>query len=100
MFVGNQDSVDVLDVFAYRRQPRQRFPFAESRIHQQSGLLRLEQRDVPRAARRQNRDPQTDRFPLSPCPFDTASAHRAQLTVKTLTAPNFPHHRIAIPGRQ
>ena len=46
MFVGDQDSVDVLDIFADGRKPRQRFSFAESRIHQKASMLRLEQRCV------------------------------------------------------
>jgi hypothetical protein len=42
MFVGNQDPVEVLDVFFDSRQPRQRFAFAKSSVNQKVGVLCLE----------------------------------------------------------
>jgi hypothetical protein len=50
MFVSNQDPVDVLDVQVDRRQPRQRFAFAQPTVHEESRALGLEQCDVARAA--------------------------------------------------
>jgi hypothetical protein len=42
MFVGNQDAVEVLDVFFDGRQPRQRFALAKSSVNQEAGVLCLE----------------------------------------------------------
>jgi hypothetical protein len=42
MFVGNQDPVEVLDVFLNRRKSRQRFAFAQSSVNQEAGTLGLE----------------------------------------------------------
>ena len=42
VFVGDQDAVEVLDVFFDGREPRQRFAFAESSVNEEAGLLCLE----------------------------------------------------------
>ena len=63
MFVGNYDAVEPVDFAPYRGQAPQRFFFAEPRVHQKPGRIRLEQRAVARATRPQNRYAQTDKFP-------------------------------------
>ena len=50
MFVGDENAVDVVDVFFDGRQPRQRFAFAEAAINDESGAFGLEQGNVARAA--------------------------------------------------
>jgi hypothetical protein len=62
VFVGDEDAVDVLDGSLDRREPRQRFALAKTGINEESGPLGLQQRDIARAARRQNGYPQADRF--------------------------------------
>jgi hypothetical protein len=42
-------------------EPGKSFTLPEATVHKESGPLRLEQRDVPRAARRQYGYPQPDR---------------------------------------
>src|SRR4029077_9581137 len=64
MFVGDQDGVEVLDVDFESREAGEGFAFAESGVNEESGALRLEKGNVPRAARRQNGAPQADRFSL------------------------------------
>jgi hypothetical protein len=61
VFVGDENTVKMLDGFFNGRKTGQRFPFAQSGVHEESGALRLEQRDVSRAAGRQNGYPQADR---------------------------------------
>src|SRR5262249_8320932 len=63
MFVSYEDSVEVIDVFFDGCQPRQRLALPKSSVNKESGALGLEQRNVPRAARRQNGNPQPDRCP-------------------------------------
>src|SRR5437016_2239641 len=64
VFVSDQDAVNVLDGSFHGREARKRFALAQSGIHEESGSPGLEQRDVPRAARRQDGNPQPDRSPL------------------------------------
>ncbi len=74
VFVGDQDSVDVLDGSFDSREARQRFALAKTGIHQKAGPLGLEQCDVARAARRQDGYPQADRVLLNlsaPFRFET-----------------------------
>ena len=42
MFVGDEDAVEVLDVFFDGRKPRQGFAFSESSINQEASPLSLE----------------------------------------------------------
>ena len=42
MFVGDQDSVEVVNFFLDGRQPRQCFAFAEPGVDQEAGVLCLE----------------------------------------------------------
>jgi hypothetical protein len=42
VFVGNQNAVEVLDVFFDGRKARQRFAFAEAGVNQEAGMLCLE----------------------------------------------------------
>jgi hypothetical protein len=63
MFVRDDDSVKTIDVAAHRGKAPQRFFFAEPRVNQQPGLVRLEQSAIARTARTQNRNAQTDKFP-------------------------------------
>jgi hypothetical protein len=42
MFVGDQDTVEVLDVFFDGGKPRQRFAFAKSGVNEEAGMLCLE----------------------------------------------------------
>ena len=74
VFVGDDDAVEVIDVMADRGKAPQRFFFAESRVDQQPGLIRLEQSAVARTARTQYRYTQTDKFP----PADLRMCAQAQ----------------------
>src|SRR5436190_3822519 len=64
VFVSDQDAVNVLDGSFHGREARKRFALAQSGVHEESGSPGLEQRDVARAARRQDGNPQRDRSPL------------------------------------
>jgi hypothetical protein len=61
MFVSDENSVEVFDGSSGGSEASKRFALAESAVHKESGALRLEQRDVPRAPRRQYGYPQPDR---------------------------------------
>src|SRR6266446_4716109 len=61
VLVSDEDAVEMLDGFFDGGEPRERFAFAEPGVHQESGALRLKQREVARAAGRQNGYPQADR---------------------------------------
>ena len=61
MFVGDQDTVDLLNVALDGCEPRQSLALAKPGVHEEAGALGLEQRDVARTAGRQNGDPQADR---------------------------------------
>jgi len=62
--MGDEDAVDVVDGSFDRGEAGKRFAFAETRIYEEAGALGLEQSDVARTARRQDGNPQADRFPL------------------------------------
>jgi len=64
VLVGDEDAVNVLDASFDGGEPGERFAFAKSGVHEEAGALRLEQRDVARAARRQYGNPQADRASL------------------------------------
>src|SRR2546429_8463 len=64
VFVSDQDAVNVLDGSFNSCKAGKRFAFAQSGVHEESGSPGLEQRDVARAARRQDGNPQRDRSPL------------------------------------
>jgi hypothetical protein len=42
VFVGDEDAVDALEASFDRRETGQRFAFAQSGVHEESGALRLE----------------------------------------------------------
>jgi len=65
MLVGDEDTVDVVDGSFDGGEAGQSFALAESSVHEEAGAFRLEQRDVPRTAGRQNGYPQADRFLLN-----------------------------------
>ena len=65
VFVGNQDSVKMIEGFFDGRKPRQRFAFAEAGIYKEAGALGFEQRKIARTSGRQNGYAQADRFPLA-----------------------------------
>jgi hypothetical protein len=54
MFVGDQDTVNVIDILFNGCYPGQSFAFAETTIHQEAGSPGFEQRDVARTAGRQD----------------------------------------------
>src|SRR2546430_1240549 len=64
VFVSDQDAVNVLDGSFNSCKAGKRFAFAQSGVHEESGSPGLEQRDIARAARRQDGNPQSDRSPL------------------------------------
>src|SRR6202521_3463926 len=55
----------MFDGFFDGGEPRERFALAEPGVHEESGALRLKQREVARAAGRQNGYPQADRSLLN-----------------------------------
>jgi hypothetical protein len=61
MFVRDEDSVELLERDIARGEARQRFTFAKAAIHQKSGVLRFEQRNVARTAGSQDGDAQAYR---------------------------------------
>src|SRR5690242_1602151 len=63
MFVGYQDSVEMLDGIFHGGKPGQRFAFTESSIHEESGAPGLQQGDVAGASGRQDGNAQADRIP-------------------------------------
>jgi hypothetical protein len=50
MLVRDKDAVDAVDAQLDSRETRERFAFAEAAVHEESGPLSLEQRNVARAA--------------------------------------------------
>src|SRR5690242_14923012 len=81
VFVSDQDAVDLFDVAFDGGQARQCFSLAESGVHEEAGALRLEQRDVARAAGRQNGDPQADRVAPSNQQSQAPGPIRGQLSL-------------------
>ncbi len=65
VLVGDKDAVDVVDGLFDSRESGERFALAETGVHEEAGALGLEQRDVARAAGRQDGNAQTDRFLLN-----------------------------------
>ncbi len=66
VFVGDDDAVEAVNARAQYFEPPERFTLAKAAIHQEAGILRLEQSNVARATRRQNGHSNADRVP----PFD------------------------------
>jgi hypothetical protein len=54
MFVSDENTVEVINVFFDGRETSERFAFAETTVHQQAGSPGFEQRDVARTAGRQD----------------------------------------------
>jgi hypothetical protein len=50
MFVGDEDTVDVINGLFDGSETGESFAFAEAAIHEESGARRLEQCDIARAA--------------------------------------------------
>ena len=67
VLVRDEDAVEVIDGLFNGREAGERFAFAESGVNEEAGALRLEQRDVARAARRQDGYPQADQLPPENC---------------------------------
>jgi hypothetical protein len=65
VLVGDEDAVDAIYGSFDGRETRKSFALSETGVHEEAGVLGLEQRDVARAAGRQNGYPQADRFLLS-----------------------------------
>ena len=63
MFVGYQDSVEMLDGIFNGGEACQGFAFTEPCVHEESGAPGLQQGDVARASGRQNGNAQADRIP-------------------------------------
>jgi hypothetical protein len=61
VFVGDEDAVDAVNASFDGSEAGQRFALAKSGVYEEAGALGLEQRDVARAARRQDGNPQADR---------------------------------------
>ncbi len=64
VLVGDEDAVEVVDGLLDGDEPGKSFALAESGVDEEAGARRFEQRDVARAAGRQNGYPQADRSPL------------------------------------
>ena len=65
VLVGDEDAVDAVDGLFDGGEAGKGFALAQAGIHEEAGALSLEQRDVARAAGRQNGYPQADRFLLN-----------------------------------
>jgi len=63
MFVGYEDSVEMVDGIFHGGKPGQCFAFAESSVHEESGALGLQQGNVAGASGRQDGNAQADRIP-------------------------------------
>lgn len=61
MFVGDEDSIEIVDRFFDGGEAGQRFALAEAAVHQEAGALGFEQRDVARTTGRQNGNAQAYR---------------------------------------
>lgn len=55
MLVGDQDGVEVIQVAFYGGQACQRFAFTEASVYKDAGAFGLEQRQVARTSRSQDR---------------------------------------------
>jgi hypothetical protein len=61
MFVGDENSVELIDRDVAGSQTGEGFAFAESAIDKEAGALRFKQRNVARTAGSQNGNAQADR---------------------------------------
>jgi hypothetical protein len=61
MFVGDKNSVELINRNVAGGEAGQRFAFAEAAIDEEAGALRFEQRNVSRTAGSQNGNAQADR---------------------------------------
>jgi len=101
VLVGDQDRVDTLGLLpAQRFQAAQQFLLAKSRVNEEGGVLRFEQRAVARAAGSQNGDPERDACSLRVMPARSllARQHREgswqigrSASIKTSAKPETPH---------
>jgi hypothetical protein len=80
VFVGNQDSVKMLEGIFDCGQPRQRFAFAEAGIYKEAGALGFEQRKIARTSGRQNGYAQADRFPPTAPSTPELAANKKRLS--------------------
>src|SRR3981189_1735728 len=62
MFVSDENAVEMVDGLSDGREACKRFALAKPGVHEEAGALRLEQRDVARAAGCQDGYPQAYRF--------------------------------------
>src|SRR6516165_2551771 len=60
VFVGDQDRVQMIDFTANGGEASERFAFTEAGVDEDASALSFKQREVARAARRQNGYPQAD----------------------------------------
>ena len=63
VLVRDEDAVEVINGLFNGGEAGESFAFAESGVNEEASALRLEQRDVARAAGRQDGYPQADRLP-------------------------------------
>ncbi len=63
VFVGDKDAIEMVDGFFNGTETSQGFALAESGVHEEAGMLGLEQSDIARATGRQDGNSQTDRSP-------------------------------------
>jgi hypothetical protein len=61
MFMGDEDSIQLIESNVAGSETSQGFAFAESAIDEEAGALRFKQRDVARTAGSQNGNAQADR---------------------------------------
>jgi len=54
VFVGDQDSVEVVYFPADGREPRQRFAFSQASVNKDAGAFGFEQRQIARTAGRED----------------------------------------------
>ena len=73
--MSNENAVERINGDIKSCKAGQRFAFSEPGVHQESGALRLEEGDIPRAARGQDGDAQADRF----CPLFVPANAPSQL---------------------
>jgi len=76
VLVRDEDAVEVIDALFNGGKASESFAFAESGVNEEAGALRLEQRDVARAAGRQNGYPQADQSPPENCRAKARRLHK------------------------
>jgi hypothetical protein len=84
VLVGDDDAVKAVNTRAERFEPPERFALAEAAIHQEAGILRLEQGDIARATRRQNGHSNADRAPPFAIQRNASSLMRAARSVQVV----------------